>query len=126
MPRSQPSDLRLVAHDAASILPVVAMVFVMAFAGAREARAQQPEQVITGDPTVSVEGNSAATAGDATSGGKTIVEGSSNVFINGKPAAVVGGTTDCGGIVVGGSSSVFINGKPMATSGSAVTGCPGQ
>ena len=102
----------------------VCMVFIVLVTPLRAFAQQPPEQVVTGDPTVSVEGHSAATAGDTTSGGKIIVEGSSNVFINGKPAAVVGGTTNCGGLVVGGSASVFINGKPMATSGSAVTGCP--
>ena len=98
--------------------------FVIMFGSAMPALAQQaPQQVVTGDPTVSVEGNQAATSGDATSGGNIVVEGSSNVFINGKPAAVVGGTTNCGGKVATGAATVLINGKPMASSGSVVTGC---
>jgi uncharacterized Zn-binding protein involved in type VI secretion len=101
------------------------MACLIAIGVAVPAFAQQaPQQVVTGDPTVSVEGSQAATSGDATSGGKIIVEGSSNVFINGKPAAVVGVTTNCGGKVATGAATVFINGKPMASSGSVVTGCP--
>ena len=95
------------------------------FIGAAAAQ-QQPGTVVTGDPSVSVEGNPAATSGDTTSTGDVVTEGSSDVFIGGKPAAVVGNTTNCDGAIVTGSSSVFINGKPMATSGSVVAPCPGD
>ena len=84
----------------------------------------QTKPVVAGEPSVSIEGSSAANSGSVTGGNAVISGGSSNVIINGKPAATVGDQTDCGGTVVTGSSSVFINGKPMATSGSAVTDCP--
>ncbi len=87
---------------------------------------QAPGQVITGNAGVVVEGNQAATSGDAASNGAVITDGSSNVFIGGKPAAIVGSGTNCGGQVVTGSSSVFINGKPMALSGSLTAPCPNQ
>jgi uncharacterized Zn-binding protein involved in type VI secretion len=85
-----------------------------------------PGIIVQGSESVTIGGQSAARAGDATSTGNVVVEGSSDVFINGKPAAIQGGATDCGGIVVGGSSSVFINGKPAAGLGDAAAGCPGQ
>jgi len=89
------------------------------------AHAQAPQTVITGDPSVSVEGNSAATAGDVTNSGAVVTEGSTNVFIGGKPAALVGGATNCNGAIVTGSATVFVNGKPLATSGSTVV-CTGN
>jgi uncharacterized Zn-binding protein involved in type VI secretion len=87
---------------------------------------QQPGMIVTGEPSVSVEGKSAATSGDTTNTGNVVTEGSSNVFIGGKPAATVGGTTNCNGTIVTGSATVFVNGKPLATSGSAVAPCPGN
>lgn len=81
------------------------------------------QQIITGDPSVAVEGGQAARSGEATSDNHVVTGGSGNVFIGGKPAATVGDRTDCGGVVVTGSSTVYINGKPMATSGSQVAGC---
>lgn len=99
----------------------------MAFAeDAPQPEAASPGVVVEGSENVTIGGQSAARAGDATSTGNVVVEGSPDVFINGKPAAVQGGTTDCGGIVIGGSSSVFINGKPAAGTGDATSGCGGQ
>jgi uncharacterized Zn-binding protein involved in type VI secretion len=86
----------------------------------------QTKPVVTGNPSVSVEGKGAATAGDVTSGGTAVTGGSTNVFIGGNPAATVGDKTACGGTVITGSSSVFINGKPMATAGSQATDCNSQ
>ncbi|GIL02338.1 MAG: hypothetical protein BroJett030_22370 [Alphaproteobacteria bacterium] len=103
---------------------VLAAVAGLLLAG--PAAAQQPGTIITGESSVSVEGNSAATTGDATDTGTVVTEGSSNVFIGGKPAAVVGNATDCNGAIVTGSSSVFVNGKPLATTGSSVVACPGR
>lgn len=88
--------------------------------------AASPGVIVQGSGDVSIGGQSAARAGDATSTGNVVVEGSPDVFINGKPASVQGGTTDCGGIVVGGSSNVFINGKPAAGLGDAASGCASE
>jgi uncharacterized Zn-binding protein involved in type VI secretion len=94
-----------------------------------------PGVIVEGSENVSVGGQSAARAGDATNTGNVVVEGSPDVLINGKSAAVQGGATDCGGIVpkarlrhdvVGGSSNVFINGKPVARAGDVAGGCPEQ
>lgn len=82
-----------------------------------------PSQIVTGDGTVSVNGQGAAREGDVTASGNTVGDGSSNVFIGGKPAATAGSNTDCGGVVAQGSSNVFVNGKPLATGGSVVTSC---
>lgn len=97
---------------------------IIALATLVEPALAQTSPVVTGNPSVSVEGKSAATGGDTTASGTVVQGGSSNVFIGGKPAATVGDKTNCGGTVVTGSSSVFINGKPMASSGSATTDCP--
>jgi uncharacterized Zn-binding protein involved in type VI secretion len=99
----------------------------LAFAeDAPQPEAASPGVIVEGSADVSIGGQSAARAGDATSTGNVIVEGSPDVFINGKPAAVQGGTTECGGVVIGGSSNVFINGKPAAGTGDATSGCGGQ
>jgi uncharacterized Zn-binding protein involved in type VI secretion len=81
--------------------------------------------ITSGSSSVTVDGKSAARAGDTTGCGSAIVEGSSNIFINGKPAAVQGSSTGCGGSIVTGSFGVFINGKPMAGVGDQA-GCAGQ
>lgn len=88
--------------------------------------AASPGVIVEGSGDVSIGGQSAARAGDATSTGNVVVEGSPDVFINGKPAAVQGDSTSCGGVVIGGSSNVFINGKPAAGTGDAASGCGGQ
>ncbi|MCV4285713.1 PAAR domain-containing protein [Pseudomonas capsici] len=49
-----------------------------------------------------------------------IISGSPNVFFDGLPAATLGDISECGSSLVSGvSSTVFINGKPAATVGSA-------
>ena len=61
--------------------------------------------------TVIIEGQPAATAGDAcVCVGPTdkITGGSSGVFIGGKPAARSGDSCEHGGVVIGGSATVFI------------------
>lgn len=88
--------------------------------------AASPGVIVQGSGDVSIGGQSAARAGDATSNGNVVVEGSPDVFINGKPAATQGGTTDCGGIVIGGASNVYINGKPAAGLGDAASGCASE
>jgi len=84
---------------------------------------QAPQQIISGNPGVSVEGKSAAGDDEVSSQGDVVTGNSLDVFIGGKPAATTGAETECGGTVVTGSSSVFINGKPMATAGSLVSNC---
>lgn len=65
-------------------------------------------QVISGSPTVKVDGKPVARQGDALAshGGheRTIAGGSSRVFIDGKPAAREGDAVSCGGVLIGGSS----------------------
>ncbi len=72
--------------------------------------------------------------GDATSGGGQVISGAPTVFINGRPAARVGDQIltprvepqrPCvGGPIVSGSATVFIGGKPAARMGDlAVTAC---
>ncbi|EPQ5228443.1 PAAR domain-containing protein [Providencia stuartii] len=67
-----------------------------------------PTQVITGSPTVKVDGKAVARQGDALAphGGhsRTIVGGSSSVFIDGKSAARTGDPVSCGGVLMGNSS----------------------
>jgi uncharacterized Zn-binding protein involved in type VI secretion len=87
------------------------------------AQAVTTPPVVTGSPSVSVEGQPAARAGDSTGSGGTVIEGSSNVFIGGRPAVRVGDRTDCG-VVVRGSKNVFVNGKPMARAGDPTVCAP--
>lgn len=103
-----------------SVASAVAVLLLMT--GGASAQ-KQPSNLATGDPTVSVGGQSAAREGDVTTQGDTVGSGSTNVFIGGKPAATAGSNTDCGGVVAQGSSNVFVNGKPLATGGSVVTSC---
>jgi uncharacterized Zn-binding protein involved in type VI secretion len=84
---------------------------------------QPPQQILSGNPGVSIEGKSAASGGEISSRGDVVTGNSPDVFIGGKPAATTGAETECGGMVFTGSSSVFINGKPMATEGSLVSNC---
>jgi uncharacterized Zn-binding protein involved in type VI secretion len=65
--------------------------------------------------TVIIEGQPAATEGDACGCAgppDKITGGSSGVFIGGKPAARSGDSCEHGGVVIGGSATVFI-GEPM-------------
>lgn len=65
-------------------------------------------QVITGSPTVNVDGKAVARQGDALAphGGhsRTIVGGSSRVFIDGKLAARTGDSVSCDGVLIGNST----------------------
>ncbi|EGQ7810703.1 type VI secretion system PAAR protein [Vibrio parahaemolyticus] len=69
--------------------------------------------IISGSPTVKIDGKAVARKGDALtahdkpkhpSHPRFIKEGSSSVKIDGLPAARVGDAISCGGVIVGGSS----------------------
>lgn len=68
-------------------------------------------QVVTGSPSVQVDGLAVARQGDmlAPHGGhsRIISGGSSSVFIDGKPAARNGDAVSCGGVLIGSSSVVI-------------------
>ena len=54
-----------------------------------------PDEVISGDTSVLVEGAALVRLGDSTMHGGTIVEGSPKIFVNGVPAAIIGGFHVC-------------------------------
>ncbi|WP_434525141.1 type VI secretion system PAAR protein [Photorhabdus asymbiotica] len=64
--------------------------------------------VISGSPSVKVDGIPLARQGDIlaphSSHSRVIAGGSSTVFVNGKPAARTGDAVSCGGILIGGGS----------------------
>jgi len=77
-----------------------------------------PTPVISGAPTVLIDGKPAARMGDALAPHskpkhpphpRTIAAGSGTVMIDGKPAAVTGSAISCGGVTIG-SGTVIIGG----------------
>ncbi|MGR5296903.1 type VI secretion system PAAR protein [Vibrio mediterranei] len=69
--------------------------------------------IISGSPTVKIDGKSVARQGDALlphnkpkhpTHARQIKQGSNSVMIDGRPAARAGDAISCGGVIVGGSS----------------------
>lgn len=72
-----------------------------------------PTPVISGSPTVIIDGKPAARQGDPLAPHtkpdnsphpRAIAEGSGSIMIDGKPAALTGHAVDCGGVVIGSAS----------------------
>lgn len=72
-----------------------------------------PTPIISGSPTVKIDGRAVARLGDPLEPhdkpkhpkhSRAISAGSTTVMIDGKPAARVGDAISCGGVILGGSS----------------------
>ena len=81
-----------------------------------------PTAILSGSPTVFVNGKAVATIGSKVfthfcfvgdklivHANRTITTGSPTVFVNGMAAACIGSTVDCTDIVVQGSPTVFVS-----------------
>lgn len=64
--------------------------------------------IVSGESSVLINGQAAATIGSSTACGASIVSGSGTVTINGKPAAVIGSATSHGGVITSASGDVLI------------------
>ncbi|MFT4066120.1 PAAR domain-containing protein [Paraburkholderia sp.] len=70
--------------------------------------------IVTGSPSVTINGIPAALAGISSASCplhpsmQVVVAGSASVFINNVPAALVGGDTSCGASITAGSPDVLI------------------
>ena len=77
-----------------------------------------PMPVITGSPTVLINGIPSARVGDTLTGhsnghsyhGATIAQGAPNVLINGMPCARMSDATSCGDTLAKGSANVLVGG----------------